>query len=129
MRMFIAWKGSDKNAASASDMTGFETALLTQKDYLRGLGRFRTAESRMGETCCSQKQPITVSTWTSTAWRVQPVTGMKNQLTIAILSVFVIIRCFASTSTETVSERCSDRATLTVWMSVRNASSLLLTDT
>ena len=129
MRMVIGWKGADKNAASASEMTGFETALLTQKDYLGGLGRFRTAESRMGETCCSQKQPITVSTWTSMARRVQRVTGMKNQLAIAILSVFVIIRCFASTSTETVSERCTDRATLTVCEGARSASSLLLTDT
>ena len=114
MRTVIGWKGSDKNAASASEMSGFETELLTQKDYLGGLGRSRTAESRKGETCCSQKQPTSVSTWTSIARRVQRVTGRKNQLTTAIMSVFVIIRCFASTSTETVRERFTDRATLTV---------------
>ena len=99
MRTVIGWKGSDKNAASDSEMSGFETELLTQKDYLGGLGRSRTAE-----TCCSQKQHTSVSTWTSIARRVQRVTGRKNQLTTAIMSVFVIIRCFASTSTETVRE-------------------------
>ena len=34
MRTVIGWKGSDKNAASVSEMSGFETELLTQKDYL-----------------------------------------------------------------------------------------------
>ena len=41
MRTVIGWKGSDKNAASVSEMSGFETELLTQKDYLGGLARLK----------------------------------------------------------------------------------------
>ncbi len=37
MRVVVGWKGSDRKAASTSEMGRFETELLTQKDNLRAL--------------------------------------------------------------------------------------------
>ncbi len=37
MRVVVGWKGSDRKAASTSEMGRFETELLTQQDNLRGL--------------------------------------------------------------------------------------------
>ena len=39
MRVVVGWKGSDRKAASTSEMGRFETELLTQKDNLKGLER------------------------------------------------------------------------------------------
>ncbi len=39
MRVVVGWKGPDRNAASTSEMSRFETELLTQKDNLKGLER------------------------------------------------------------------------------------------
>ena len=39
MRVVVGWKGSERNAASTSEMGRFETELLTQKDNLTGLDR------------------------------------------------------------------------------------------
>ena len=39
MRVVAGWKGPDRNAASTSEMSRFETELLTQKDNLKGLER------------------------------------------------------------------------------------------
>ena len=39
MRVMVGWKGSDRKAASTSEMGRFETELLTQKDNLVGLER------------------------------------------------------------------------------------------
>ena len=39
MKVVVGWKGSDRNAASTSEMGRFETDLLTQKDNLKGLDR------------------------------------------------------------------------------------------
>ena len=39
MRVVVGWKGSERNAASTSEMGRFETELLTQKDNLKGLER------------------------------------------------------------------------------------------
>ncbi len=39
MRVVVGWKGSDRKAASTSEMGRFETELLTQKDNLTGLDR------------------------------------------------------------------------------------------
>ncbi len=39
MRVVVGWKGSDRKAASTSEMGRFETELLTQKDNLEGLER------------------------------------------------------------------------------------------
>ncbi|MDA0769922.1 MAG: IS1380 family transposase [Chloroflexi bacterium] len=39
MRVVVGWKGSDRKAASTSEMGRFETELLTQKDNLNGLER------------------------------------------------------------------------------------------
>ena len=37
MRIVVGWRGSERNAASASEMGRFETELLTQEDNLEGL--------------------------------------------------------------------------------------------
>ena len=42
MRVVVGWQGSDRNAASASEMGRFETELLTQEDNLKGLTRMNT---------------------------------------------------------------------------------------
>jgi hypothetical protein len=39
MRVVVGWEGSERNAASTSEMSRFETELLTQKDNLGGLER------------------------------------------------------------------------------------------
>jgi hypothetical protein len=39
MRVVVGWQGSDKNAASTSEMGRFETELLTQANNLQGLAR------------------------------------------------------------------------------------------
>ncbi len=39
MRVVVGWKGSDRKAASTSEMGRFETELLTQKDNRKGLER------------------------------------------------------------------------------------------
>ena len=39
MRVVGGWKGSDRKAASTSEMGRFETELLTEKDNLEGLER------------------------------------------------------------------------------------------
>lgn len=39
MRVVVGWQGSDRNAASASEMGRFETELLTQESNLQGLTR------------------------------------------------------------------------------------------
>jgi hypothetical protein len=39
MRVVVGWKGSDRKAASTSEMGRFETELLTQKENLEGLER------------------------------------------------------------------------------------------
>jgi hypothetical protein len=39
MRVVVGWKGSDRNAASTSEMGRFETEGLTHKDNLKGLQR------------------------------------------------------------------------------------------
>ena len=39
MRVVVGWKGSDRKAASTSEMGRFETELLTQKENLTGLDR------------------------------------------------------------------------------------------
>ena len=51
MRVVVGWKGSDRKAASTSEMGRFETELLTEKDNFEGL---EGLECRMGETCRSQ---------------------------------------------------------------------------
>jgi hypothetical protein len=42
MRVVVGWQGSDRNAASASEMGRFETELLTQESNLQGLTRMTT---------------------------------------------------------------------------------------
>ena len=37
MRVVVGWKGPDRKAASTSEMSRFETELLTQKDNRKGL--------------------------------------------------------------------------------------------
>ena len=37
MRVIVGWQGSDRNAASTSEMSRFETETLTQEDNLKGL--------------------------------------------------------------------------------------------
>ena len=37
MRVIVGWQGSDRNAASASELSRFETETLTQADNLKGL--------------------------------------------------------------------------------------------
>ncbi len=37
MRVVVGWKGSERNAASTSEMGRFETELLTQEDNRKGL--------------------------------------------------------------------------------------------
>ena len=39
MRVIVGWQGSDRNAASTSEMGRFETETLTQEDNLKGLAR------------------------------------------------------------------------------------------
>ena len=42
MRVIVGWQGSDRNAASTSEMGRFETETLTQEDNLKGLARINT---------------------------------------------------------------------------------------
>jgi len=42
IRAVVGWQGSDRNAASASEMGRFETELLTQESNLQGLTRMTT---------------------------------------------------------------------------------------
>ncbi len=42
MRLVVGWQGSDRNAASTSEMGRFETETLTAKDNLNGLPRLNT---------------------------------------------------------------------------------------
>ena len=39
MRVIVGWQGSDRNAASTSEMGRFETETLIQEDNLKGLAR------------------------------------------------------------------------------------------
>ena len=39
MRVVVGWQGSDRNAASTSEIGRFETELLTQRDNLKALER------------------------------------------------------------------------------------------
>jgi len=43
MRVVVGWQGSDRNAASTSEMGRFETETLTAKDNLNGLLRLNTS--------------------------------------------------------------------------------------
>ena len=42
MRVLVGWQGSERNAASTSEMGRFETELLTQQDNLKGLSLLNT---------------------------------------------------------------------------------------
>ena len=51
MRVVVGWRGSDRKAASTSEMGRFETEFLTEKDNLQGLERLnveRAAVVNMG---------------------------------------------------------------------------------
>jgi len=52
MRVVVGWQGSDRNAASTSEMGRFETETLTAKDNLNGLPRLNTqwVEGAMAHT-------------------------------------------------------------------------------
>ncbi len=52
MRVVVGWQGTDRNAASTSEMGRFETEILTAKDVLNGLPRLNTqwVEGAMAHT-------------------------------------------------------------------------------
>ena len=52
MRVVVGWQGSDRNAASTSEMGRFETETLTAEDNLNGLPRLNTqwVEGAMAHT-------------------------------------------------------------------------------
>jgi hypothetical protein len=52
MRVVVGWQGSERKAASTSQMGRFETELLTQEDNLQGLARMNShwVERAMGQT-------------------------------------------------------------------------------
>jgi len=48
MRVLVGWQGSERNAASTSEMGRFETELLTQQDNLKGLERLNVEWVKRG---------------------------------------------------------------------------------
>lgn len=52
MRVVVGWQGSERNAASTSEMGRFETELLTEEDNLKGLARMNAqwVERAMAQT-------------------------------------------------------------------------------
>ena len=52
MRVVVGWKSPDRNAASTSEMSRFETELLAQKENLKGLSLLNTGwvKRAMGHT-------------------------------------------------------------------------------
>ncbi len=52
MRVIVGWQGSDRNAASTSEMGRFETETLTQEKNLKGLAQMnsRWVEDTMAHT-------------------------------------------------------------------------------
>ena len=49
MRVIVGWQGSDRNAASTSEMGRFETETLTQEDNLKGRRQEVQVDTRSGE--------------------------------------------------------------------------------
>ena len=120
MRVIVGWQGSDRNAASTSEMGRFETETLIQEDNLKGLARMKFPVGGG----CNGPHPTPASDsghgqfGESSAWpagREPPTTGTS--------SVSAIIPSFYSTSSEIAKERRYDPGTSPAPMAGRNSLS------
>jgi DDE family transposase len=102
IRVVVGWKGSDSNAASASEMGRFETEWLTQQKNLKGLSLLNTRWVRQAMAHTVNRRVIL----DIDSAEVRCMASRKDQPTMVTLSVSAITRSFASTSSETAKGRC-----------------------
>jgi Transposase DDE domain group 1 len=118
MRVVVGWQGSGRNAASANTMSRFETEILTQEDNLEGLARTNPqwVEGAMAHT---PHRRVILDLDSSES----PVHGQQEGAAYNGHFECVCYRfpCSALTSSATMKERCSDRATFTAQMAGRNS--------
>jgi hypothetical protein len=120
MKVVVGWQGSKRKAASTSEMSRFETELLTQKDNLSGLEQLNVewVERAMAHTV-HRRVILDVDSSES------PVHGQqKMRPTMVTSSVSAITRCSASISSGTVKVQRSDPAMHIALMAGRNSLSL-----
>jgi hypothetical protein len=120
MRVVVGWQGSERNAASTSEMSRFETEILTQEGNLRELEGLNVEWVKRP----SPARSTAGSSWTWTVPRARYTASRKEQPTTVISSASVTTHCSASTSLEIVKGRSYDRAMSTVLKVGRNLSSL-----
>ena len=121
MKVVVEWKGSERNAASTSEMSRFETELLTQEDNRKGLEQLNVEWVKRAVAKTVHRR-IILDIDSSES----PVHG--NQEEAAYNGHFECVcyhPLFASTRLETVKEQCSDPATSIAPMGGRSSSSLL----
>ena len=101
MRVVVGWKGSDRKAASASEMGRFETELLTEKDNLEGLEGLNVEWVKRAVAKTVRKRVILDIDNSES-----PVHGSKKrQPTMYISNAFAIFPCSVSTSSEIAKRR------------------------
>ena len=76
MRVVVGWKGPDRKAASTSEMSRFETELLTQKDNRKGLEQLNVEWVKRGVAKTVHRR------WTSTVQRVRYMVSRRVQPTM-----------------------------------------------
>ena len=121
MRVIVGWQGSDRNAASTSEMGRFETETLTQEDNLKGLARmnFQWVAGAMAHT----PHRRVILDMDSSESPVQCMASRKEPPTTGTSSVSAIIPSFYSTSSEIAKERRYDPGTSPAPMAGRNSLS------
>ncbi len=86
MRVVVGWQGSDRNAASTSEMGRFETETLTQEDNLKGLARMnpKWVELAMAHTP-HQRVILDMDSSESSAWTAGR-SRLQRALRVCLLS-------------------------------------------
>ena len=119
MRVIVGWQGSERNAASTSEMGRFETETLTQEDNLKGLARmnFQWVAGAMAHT---PHRRVILDMDSSES----PVHGQQEGAAYnGHFGVSAIIPSFYSTSSEIAKERRYDPGTSPAPMAGRNSLS------
>ena len=118
MRVVVGWQGSERKAASTSEMGRFETETLTEEKNLKGLARMNSqwVEGAMVHT---PHRRVILDMDSSES---QCTASRREQPTTATSSVSVITLSFCSTSSGIVKQRSYGQATSTVPMIGKKSS-------
>ncbi len=120
MRVIVGWQGSDRNAASTSEMGRFETETLTQEDNLKGLARMNSQWVAGVNGPHTPHRRVILDMDSSES----PVHGQQEGAAYnGTSSVSAIIPSFCSTSSGIAKERRYDPGTSPAPMAGRNSLS------